>query len=181
MATKPLDRTPTQKAQVAADKAGCDYVMLGHGRFALVDRGSRPEIMTRLWNYQVRGYAARLAYTKGSPVRIVYLHRAIAGDIKGVIYDHVNRDKLDNRLENIRRATQSQNAGNISKRRSKQGATSKYKGVSFDNWKKRWLAQGNNGGKMVFLGRFKDEAIAARNYDNWAKNHFGEFAYLNFP
>lgn len=181
MAGPTLDRTPTQQAQVASDGLGCDYIMLGHGHFALVDKGLGPEIMERTWHRNKRGYAGRLKHVGKRSCRLIYLHLEIFQPDNGLHADHENRNKLDNRRTNLRAATRIQNSGNAGKRKQAKEATSKYKGVSFDNGKQRWLAQGRSKGKMVFLGRFKDEEIAARTYDAWASKHFGVFAYLNFP
>lgn len=176
----PLSRIPTKEAEASAKAMGCAFVMLGHRRFALIDVDVLQNISKWNWHYNKRGYAARLQYR--GPLKcdaIIYLHRVIMGDFMGVQYDHVNRNKLDCRKENLRRATQHQNSGNAGKRNQKKPATSKFKGVCFDNGKQRWLAQGRNFGRMVFLGRFHDEVKAAQAYNVWASKHFGEFAFLN--
>lgn len=174
-----LDRTPTADAFIQAKLRHCSFLMLGHKRFALLDHGDAKALRKWTWHWNRRGYAARLQYVNGQGFDdIIYLHRVIKGDIDGVEYDHENRDKLDCRRTNLRIATQHQNAGNIAKRKNP-SATSRFKGVCFDNEKKRWLAQGRSRGKMVFLGRFKDEKDAAAAYNYWASKYFGEFAYLN--
>lgn len=180
MPSKQLDRTPTAEAAQAAAFWGCAFIMLGHGRFVLLDRVDYEKYSKWIWHFNRRGYAARLQYVRGQGFDdIIYLHRAIMGDEPGVEYDHENRNKLDCRRDNLRIATQHQNSGNVAKRNQKRPATSQFKGVSFDNGKQRWLAQGRAKGKMVFLGRFKEEVKAAAIYNAWASKHFGEFAYLN--
>lgn len=55
----------------------------------------------------------------------------------------------------------SRNLKNISNK------TSKYVGVSWDKSKKKWVVQGRkNNGEKVFLGRYDDEEIAAKAYQN---------------
>jgi hypothetical protein len=75
--------------------------------------------------------------------------------------DHVNGIRTDNRLDNLRLATGSQNMWNSSKRKDN---TSGFKGVSWDKHKQKWKAQIQIFNKNKNLGRFstKEEAYAAR-------------------
>lgn len=68
------------------------------------------DLAERRWHVTA-GYAARAVWAGGR--RTIYLHRVIAErmGIVGLV-DHANRDRLDNRRENLRPATYSQNAGN---------------------------------------------------------------------
>lgn len=72
--------------------------------------------------------------------------------------DHINRNKLDNCVKNLRYASFSQNARN-----SKQcdRATSKYNGVVWFSRDKNWLAHMYIGKKMHHIGKFSDEKAAA--------------------
>lgn len=87
--------------------------------------------------------------------------------------DHLNGDKSDNRLSNLREATNSENQRN--KNLSK-NCTSGAKGVSFCKATGKWMVTLKIDGKTRFLGRFilKSEAasvaISARN------QHHGAFA-----
>lgn len=92
------------------------------------------------------------------------------------ILDHKNRNPVDNRIENLRAASNSQNVTNRSlPAKNKSG----YRGVSLKlgNRNKIWLATADN----TFIGYFKNKKDAARAYDKMAKQIFGEFAVLNFP
>jgi len=75
--------------------------------------------------------------------------------------DHVNGNRTDNRLDNLRLATLSQNKWNSSKRKDN---TSGFKGVSWDKHKQKWRAQINIFNKRKCSGYFstKEEAYAAR-------------------
>lgn len=92
--------------------------------------------------------------------------------------DHANRIKVDNRLQNLRRATSSQNNHN---KAAKVGCTSTFKGVHWSSGKRKWRAQIKIGGKLMHLGYFFDEAAAAKTYDAKASELYGDFAALNFP
>jgi len=97
-------------------------------------------------------------------------------DDKTSYIDHINGDKSDNRLENLRVCTQQQNNFN----RKKSGGTSKYKGVSKVKSGK-WVVYIKKNRKNNNLGCFECEIEAAKVYDEAAKKKFGEFACLNFP
>lgn len=90
--------------------------------------------------------------------------------------DHINRVRHDNRIENLRSATHHDNMGNRSKTSN---CSSIYQGVSWDNWKKKWVARICNGWKQQSLGSFDSEVEAALAYNEAAKQIFGEFANLN--
>lgn len=106
------------------------------------------------------------------------LHRFILGlTDPRILVDHKNRYGLDNRRENLRLATVSQNGANAHKHRD--GTTSRFKGVSWHRRDRKWRAQIGFEGHRVALGYFTDELSAARAYDVAARKHFGEFAKCN--
>ncbi len=87
--------------------------------------------------------------------------------------DHENRDKMDDRIENIRPSTESQNHGNMKRSVAN---TSGYKGVWWEKRWRKWEAGIKVNGKKFYLGRFDDPAEAHAAYVEAAKKHFGEFA-----
>lgn len=89
--------------------------------------------------------------------------------------DHIDMNKLNNHISNLRAATASQN--NINK--SKKEGTSRYKGVSWNEERCRWRVQLYKDGNLVLNKRFENEVDAAKAYNKAALEHFGEFAYLN--
>ena len=96
------------------------------------------------------------------------------------ILDHINGDRYDNRIENLRMSDYSSNNMNA---RGNRNTTSRYKGVNKDkkNTKKPWKAQIQCNKKKYPLGHHVTEEAAARAYDVKAKELFGEYAVLNFP
>jgi hypothetical protein len=108
----------------------------------------------------------------------LYMHRVILGAEKGQLVDHINHNQLDNRKQNLRICTQSQNLMNREKtKRSKSG----YKGVFWHKIGRKWLAQIKVNHRTFYLGLFSDVAEAAKAYDRAAVQHCAEFAMLNFP
>jgi len=83
--------------------------------------------------------------------------------------DHVNRDRADNRFENLRLATPAENAGN-----KRALSASGYKGVYW--YKGRWDAKIYQGGRGKHLGRFDTPEEASDAYLMAAKTYCGEFA-----
>lgn len=65
--------------------------------------------------------------------------------------DHINRDRSDNRIKNLRLATDSQNAHNTV---SSKANTSGYKGVSWESQTGKWRACLRFKGIQLRLGRF---------------------------
>ena len=87
--------------------------------------------------------------------------------------DHVNGNRADNRVSNLREATKSQNMANT---KTQVNNTSGHRGVIFDKANSKWMAYMQLHGKFINIGRFaeKEEAIAARSQA--FVSAFGEFA-----
>jgi hypothetical protein len=101
------------------------------------------------------------------------MHRVVTQAVQGQEVDHINGDRLDNRRENLRIVTRSQNAMN------RKWNGSKPKGVS-RNYNPRSLkpftARIQFNGKPIFLGNFSTVEEAAQAYNEAAAKYFGEYA-----
>jgi len=75
--------------------------------------------------------------------------------------DHINRDRTDNRIKNLREATQSCNSRNC---KTPKNNSSGVKGVFFDKVNRKWVAVIRAKGKNRYLGRYKHlaNAVCAR-------------------
>lgn len=91
--------------------------------------------------------------------------------------DHIDKDKLNNKISNLRVSSREQNGRNSNSRKN---SSSKYLGVSWCKTSKKWVVQTEFMGKNKHLGRFVDEETAARAYDKFAEENYGEFCSLNF-
>ena len=94
--------------------------------------------------------------------------------------DHINGKKDDNRLCNLRAATNASNQRNSPK---KAGRSCKYNGVCLLKLVRSdvYLAFVNLNGKTVQVGRFKDPVFAANAVDVFNRKHNQEFSTFNFP
>jgi hypothetical protein len=92
--------------------------------------------------------------------------------------DHVNGDKADNRMDNLRLAARSENCQNAAIRSDN---TSGYKGVTFRKSSGKWIAQIAINGKRLHLGCFPSAEDAAHAYDAAARQYHGKFCCVNFP
>jgi V8-like Glu-specific endopeptidase len=89
------------------------------------------------------------------------------------ILDHIDQDKSNNRIDNLRLSTVSLNLANRGKQRNN---TSGYKGVHLHKPNGRWRAQIKVNGKVIKLGYFVDIQDAAMAYRAAAIFYFGEHA-----
>lgn len=146
------------------------------------------EAAARQWNARHSGALAFTCtnsggYRIGSILGEIYkAHRIIwaitTGKWPDHFIDHINHDRSDNRISNLREATRAQNNQNII---SRPGSASSYLGVIRDQSGTKWIARICGGEKQRQLGVFECEIEAARAYDQAALLHYGEFASLNFP
>lgn len=141
----------------------------------LVDESDYHHLSGLSWHLHF-GYAARCLKVNGRQKRI-FMHSEIIGRAPGLECDHMNGNTLDNRRTNLRLTSHGQNCKN---RRLNKNNTSGYKGVCWDTKSKKWRVQFQLPGKRKSYW-FGDPIEAAKHYDLLAKEHFGEFARLNFP
>lgn len=155
-------------------------ILLTKGQVALVDDCDYEWLNQWNWyacssNSTVPGFYARrtIKDTNGKKYN-VYMHRLITGASRGVEVDHINHNKLDNRRENLRISSRSENNRNRKKQRNN---TSGHKGVQ---WIKRlnvWCALIQINYKRVSLGHYRAYEDACNAYDNAASLYHGSFAY----
>jgi hypothetical protein len=129
----------------------------GGARVGDVAGGASTDGYTSVSIRGVRYRAARLAY-------LWMTGQHPSGDI-----DHVNRDRRDDRWENLRLATRAQNLANT-------GARSGMKGACWVAAKGKWKAQIRHGGKNHHLGYFDRECDAHEAYARAAREAHGAFA-----
>lgn len=104
----------------------------------------------------------------------LFLHRMIMNCPDDYFVDHINHNTLDNRKNNLRIVSKSQNAMNA---RVRCDNNSGYTGVYWSAYKERWIAKIAKEGKDYYLGSYKnkEEAIEARKEAE--EKYFGEYNY----
>lgn len=102
----------------------------------------------------------------GQKLQQIRMHRLILNAPTEISVDHVNHNGLDNRKENLRLATQTQNNGN---KRMDGRNTTGYRGVYFNKNNGRYYAQIRRKNKSYHLGYFVSAIEAAKAYTQQSK------------
>jgi hypothetical protein len=100
--------------------------------------------------------------------RLAWLH--FYGELPTHGIDHINGDRADNRIANLRLATHAQNAANAKRCRTNRSGL---KGVSSSHGK--WRARISPKGKCLGLGTFNSPEDAHAAYVATAQSEFGKF------
>lgn len=123
--------------------------------------------------YYENGYIKLKINSKGYFAhRLAWLY--MTGEMPKNCIDHINGIKDDNRFENLREATRSQNNLNVG---IKKNNTSGYKGVSA--YKNKWRATGYLNKKSILLGYFDDKQEAHNAYIKFTEANHKDFARTN--
>ena len=154
----------------------------GENKSFKIDKNDYPLIMDYKWYLNNNGYP--YTFGKGSVnfgKRGKTLHKFLFRKQyieKGYVIDHINRDKLDNRRNNLRIITQKENSYNRTKNSN---SNNTYKGVKTD--KKSlgtYKATVTKDNVKYEIKDIPDEESAAKIYDIMAEELFGEYAGKNF-
>lgn len=152
---------------------------LTNGKFAFIDNDDYDCLSKHNWYVNCGGYPARKVSYRENGKRVyktIFMHRVVNKTPDGLVTDHVNGDKLDNRKSNLRSCTHTQNMCNVTSRKN---TTSKYKGVTWWARDKKWKAQARLHNITRHLGYFDTQEEAALAFNKFCKDNHGEFARLN--
>lgn len=149
-------------------------IILSSGEEVLVDDADFEKLSEFKW-HKFKGVRSRTYYAVTLCNRkAILMHRLIMNAPNDLTVDHINLNGLDNRRENLRLATRTQqNANTRGQRRNK----THLKGVFKERNTYRARITVNN--ERIHLGFYKNPVDAARAYNEAALRYFGEFARLN--
>lgn len=156
-------------------------IPLTHGAFAQISPEDRAYLMQWKWLYNPKTIRAYRGEKHNGKNCSVYMHRVILNAPNDMEVDHINGDRLDNRRENLRLASTTENRRNTRKVYKPGVTTSIYKGVFWHKKLMKWASRIQVNRRRIWIGCFLDECAAAQAYDHAAKRYFGAFARLNFP
>ena len=146
-------------------------IKLSNGLVTVVDDDDFDKFGNMNWTWN-----GRYVYKKINHKENLYLHRAIMKTPSDLQTDHKNGDPLDNRKENLRICTVSQNQAN---RPAPANNTSGFKGVYFRKNRKKFCARITVNQKIITIGCFDTALDAAKAYEKYAQKIFGEFSQTN--
>jgi hypothetical protein len=154
-------------------------------REAIIDASDLPLVEGKRWCWvpnASRDGAGNVTLSKHGET--TPLHRIILGVSDPDLHVmHLNDDPFDCRRANLVVRTHSEMGAAARKMEAVNGkpCTSRFKGVTWDKFRGKWVAQIRKDDRNYHLGRFDDELAAAEARDEAARRLFGEHARLNFP
>ena len=151
----------------------CYYAFTTDGTRFLFDECDAALVQSRGWHVSKRGYVAGKEHRRESPI-----HKLMLSADTGFDIDHINRDKMDNRRNNLRVVTHHENCMNQSMRATN---TSGFMGVSFVKNIGKYESYIHFHGIKHNLGYYISPQEAAYYRDAAARALFGEYCFLNFP
>lgn len=155
------------------DSSYC-YIALTKNQIAIVNKEDYPILSRYNWQTLRRRNGDFYAVRKSCAV---YMHREVLRCRADEEIDHRNGDTLDNRRDNLRRATRETNQANRGRQRNNKSG---FKGVSWSKGTKKWIVFLQTKKKKMYLGQFDSKILAAKTYDKAAQKYHKKFAVLNF-
>ncbi len=168
-------------------------ITLSRGKVAQIDDADAELVNGFSWHAVTSKRRTRVWYAMTQREgKTLYMHRLLMGEPPGQQVDHIDGDGLNNQRGNLRVCTPREQTRNAPGRTKRAEIHSQYKGVSWHWTKKKWpngvvsvsgmwRAEIELPGRRRKIRYSKDEVTAARLHDEMAKEHFGDFARLNFP
>jgi len=151
---------------------------LGKGKNFLVDKDDYARVIKHTWRLGILGRPQTDIWDKkNKKSRAVLIGRFIMSPPHKKVIDHISGNQLDNRKSNLRvcsRKENQRNRGCLNKNNS-----SGFRGVSWDKFRKKWVAQLSYCYKHIFLGRYDSKEEARKAVRLAIGRYHKDFANLN--
>ncbi len=150
----------------------------GYDNYSVSNFGNvRNDKTGRILKHRVRNGYYYVELCKNSKRKNNYLHRIIAKTFipnpqNKKFVDHIDNNRLNNNLENLRWATYQENNHNTKMRSNN---TSGIKGVNWNKTFNKWQAYITTDGKRKHLGLFDNIEEAKQSRQKYANKVFGDF------
>lgn len=158
-----------------------EYITLGdisiiiteRGEEIIIDSSDLEKCKQYKWSTDSNGYPR----TNTKNLReYLFIHQLISNSYTNnkIIVDHKNLDKLDNRKENLRICSASQNNMN---KKIQMNNTSGIRGISWHKIHNKWQSSISINGKTIYLGIFSNISDAIKFRQEAETKYFGEYKY----
>jgi len=119
-----------------------------------------------------RGYQQVKLYNNGIG-KSFSVHKLVAETFIGrpdgeLVIDHIDNDKKNNRVDNLQFISHRQN---VIKEIDINKKSSRYTGVYWSKWHKKWAASIQQNTKKTHLGFYEDEEVASKKYNDYKKEN----------
>lgn len=149
--------------------------LINSSNVALVDDVDHDFLSKFSWYQNENGYADCTKQFKGK-THHKKMHRVITLAPEGIMVDHANRDRLDNRSQNLRFCIREENNHNSQKPRQ----SNKLRGAHWSAKDKRFYSRISKDKKVIRLGSYKTAEEAHEAYKIGSLKHYGIFSpYYN--
>lgn len=142
------------------------YELVGE---CIIDKEDYDKVKNIRWRLGGDGYAVNNSDKKEN----LYVHRIINDTPKDLFCDHINRDKLNCKKENLRTVTHRLNCINIG---TQSRNTSGVKGVSWSKSQQKWRSRITINSKEISLGQYKNYLDAVKARIKAEALYFGEYS-----
>ena len=148
---------------------GIGYTDITNEKF-IFDLEDYHKIKDYCWRKSTNGYIVEHHSQNGQHI-FNYMHRLITNAPKGMMVDHINHNKSDNRKSNLRVCTHAQNSRNMRPHKNR------VSGVYWCESRKKYVAQITYKCKTKTLGYFTTENEAIQTRKQAQDKYFGEFQF----
>lgn len=158
-----------------SDGNGGIRIPLTQNKYAIIDEDDFERVGQHKWFTFAKGYGA--THNPKDHNKMIWMHRFILDAPIGMEVDHINGNRLDNRKENLRLCTKSENQMNRSRNKNNRSG---FKGIYLDtrSRSRQWNAKIVINRKPIYLGAFNTPQEAGKAYELAAKKYHGRFAHL---